>query len=262
MNPYDSLEAASELGESIERLADYMAKEQINLKNMFCVGPASRVEYSAAVELSVFSAGGSFNRSSRSESSFKEEDPIVSWNIALHDNRHGCRLALLEGAHRRSSGLRRWCYCVYRWRGGTTNNKAMRRKMQSPQHNSVVKNQKKSYRTRTDNAPRMQATTRTSEKNTCLGSAGSATVALPRQVFFPDEARRPQAQGTHECVRRADAARRQGGCTHGWARQRGVRTMHAEAERLDEGERDAVCRGGAAAADGLGNVSEALPRAT
>ncbi|KAJ7277750.1 hypothetical protein C8J57DRAFT_1222540 [Mycena rebaudengoi] len=243
MNPYDSLEAASELGESIERLADYMAKEQINLKNVFCVGPASRVEYCVAVELFVFSAGGSFNRSWRSESGFKEEDPIVLWNrfvLVRHADVvavfGGGVIACTDGAARRQII------------------KAMRRRMQSPQHNSVVNNQKKSYRTRTDNAPRMKATTR-SEQQGARGSRAAGGNACAAAI-------RPQAQGTHERVRRAEAARRQGGCTHGWARQRGVRTMHAEAERLDEGERDAVCRGGAAAADGLGNVSEAFPRAT
>ncbi|KAJ7257619.1 hypothetical protein C8J57DRAFT_1516521 [Mycena rebaudengoi] len=41
MNPYYNIEAAKK---SIERLADYMEKEQFNLKKVFCVGPASRVE--------------------------------------------------------------------------------------------------------------------------------------------------------------------------------------------------------------------------
>ncbi|KAJ7247550.1 hypothetical protein C8J57DRAFT_1240875 [Mycena rebaudengoi] len=41
MNPYYNIEATKK---SIERLADYMEKEQFNLKKVFCVGPASRVE--------------------------------------------------------------------------------------------------------------------------------------------------------------------------------------------------------------------------
>ncbi|KAJ7247244.1 hypothetical protein C8J57DRAFT_1674002 [Mycena rebaudengoi] len=41
MNPYYNIEAAKK---SIETLADYMEKEQFNLKKVFCVGPASRVD--------------------------------------------------------------------------------------------------------------------------------------------------------------------------------------------------------------------------